>query len=103
MSSRKNKYPWRKTKSKWTDTLFEKSLLVNPSLMTNSELAKALEEFQTWRTGTGKYLWDPDSVKEGAETECPFSAHVLTHILWETISRLQISGNLAMGRYKDHV
>ena len=99
----KKTFRWRKNLKKWTDTLFSKRLLSNPSLMTNAELSKALEEHQEWRTGHGKYGWTTDPINERAETEPPFSPSVLSNLLNETIARLRISGDLAMGRHKDHV
>lgn len=99
----KKAFHWRKNLKNWTDTLFSKRLLSNPSLMTNSELSKALEEHQEWRTGLGKYDWTKDPIKERAETEPPFSPSVLSNLINETIARLRIGGDLAIGRYKDHV
>ena len=99
----KKSYPWRKNKKKWTDTLFESKLLSNPSLMTNAELAKALEEHQEWRRGEGKYFWKDDPIKEKAESDAPFSPAILSNLIMETIARLKIGGDLAMGRFKDHV
>ena len=96
----KKKFPWRTNKEKWTDTMFDFKLLANPSLMTNLELAKALEEHQKWRTGTDKYLWEVDPIKENREIESPFSPAVLSRIICEVIVRLQIGGDLAMGRFK---
>ena len=91
---------WRKKSGIWTDTLFEKKLLDNPSLMTNLELATAIEEHQTWRMGEGKYDYREDPIKEGAELQPPFSPKVLSRLIFETIARLKISGDLAMGRLK---
>lgn len=99
----KKAFHWRKSLKKWTDTLFDKRLLTNPSLMTNAELAKALEEHQEWRMGYGKYAWTTDPIKARAEVEPPFSPAVLSNLINETITRLKIGGDLAMGRYKDHV
>ena len=99
----KKPFYWRKNKKKWTDTLFDSKLLTNPSLMTNAELAKALEEHQVWRTASGKYHWEEDPIKENAESESPFSPHVLSNLIMETIARLKIGGDLAMGRFKGHV
>lgn len=99
----KKAFHWRKNLKNWTDTLFNKRLLTNPSLMTNVELSKALEEHQEWRMGHGKYDWTTDPIKERAETEPPFSPSVLSNLIMETIARLKIGGDLAMGRYKDHV
>ena len=96
----KKKYPWRKNQSKWTDTLFEKKFLANPHLMTNSELVRALSEYVMWWSSKGKYDWQEDPVKEGAEEQCPFSSRVLTNLFHEAIARLKISGDLAMGRFK---
>lgn len=99
----KKTFRWRKNLKKWTDTLFSKRLLSNPSLMTNAELSKALEEHQEWRTGHGKYGWTTDPINDRSETEPPFSPTVLSNLINETIARLRISGDLAMGRHKDHV
>ena len=101
--SKKKLFPWRKNPKKWTDTLFEKKLLQNPSLMTSHELADAIEEHQSWRTSYGKYLWEKDPIKENAESEPPFSPMVLTKLIWEAISRLRISGDLHIGRLKRNV
>lgn len=101
--SSKKVLPWRIKKNKWTDTLFDSKLLVNPSLMTNAELARAIEEHQEWRTASGKYHWEEDPIKENAESEPPFSPHVLSNLIMETIARLKIGGDLAMGRFKGHV
>lgn len=98
----KKKYPWRKNQRKWTDTLFEKKLLANPSLMSNIELADALEEYRKWFTGTEKYDWQEDPTKEGKEDEMPLSPEVFGRIVCETIARLQIIGELTMGRFADH-
>ena len=95
-----SKRPWRKNKKIWTDTLFEKKLLANPSLMTSSELVQALSEYLMWWSSKGKYDWQEDPVKEGAEEQCPFSSRVLTNLFHEAIARLKISGDLAMGRFK---
>ena len=92
--------PWRKNKKKWTDTLFPKTLLSNPSLMTSTELSEALEEHHRWRIGQGKYHWEEDPIKEKAETEAPFTAKVLSRIMTEAIVRLKIIGDIAEGRYK---
>lgn len=94
---------WRKQKSQWTNTLFDKKLLTNPSLMTNTELAKSLEEYQEWRSGEGKYFYKENPIKEKAETEPPFSPAILSNLIMETIARLKIGGDLAMGRFKNHV
>ena len=102
-SRRKTVRPWRMDKSKWTDTLFNRKLLANPSLMTNIELSEALKEHQEWRMASGKYHWEEDPIKENAEGEPPFSPHVLSNLIMETIARLKIGGDLAMGRFKDHV
>lgn len=96
----RKKFPWRKNQKKWTDTLFAKKLLKNPSLMTNSELATALEECMMWWLARGKYDWQEDPVSEGKEDECPFSSGVLKNIFYETIARMKISGDIAMGRFK---
>lgn len=95
-----SKRPWRKNKKKWTDTLFEKKLLANPYLMTNSELVRALSEYVMWWSSEGKYYWQKDPVKEGAEEQCPFSPRVLKNLFYEAIARLKICGDLAMGRFK---
>lgn len=94
------KLSWRKNPKVWTNTLFEKKLLANPSLMTNLELASALEEYRKWSTGTEKYDWQEDPIKEGKENEMPFSSEVFGRIVCETIARLKISGDLALGRFK---
>ena len=99
----KNDFFWRKKSNKWTDTLYAKKLLLNPSLMTHAELAKALEEHQEWRRGEGKYFYKEDPIKEKAEIESPFSPAILSNLIMETIARLKIGGDLAMGRFKDHV
>ena len=96
----KAKFPWRIEQSHWTDTLFEKSLLKNPSRMTNTELAEALEEHNTWRRGIGKYYWVDSPLDEHAEMEAPFSPEVLGRFLDEAIARLKIIGDLAEGRFK---
>lgn len=101
--NKSKKFPWRKNPKQWTDTLFEKKLLQNPSLMTSHELADALEEHQAWRTSYGKYFWDKDPVKENAEAEPPFSPMVLSNLVWEAITRLRISGDLHLGRLKANV
>ena len=93
-------YPWRSNQRKWTDTLFAKKLLTYPSLMTNTELARALEEHHRWRIGYGKYRWVEDPIREKAETEAPFTAKVLSRIMTEAIARLKIIGDMAEGRYK---
>ena len=92
---------WRKNKNVWTDTMFTKKLLRNPSLMTDVELADALFEYNEWRLGSGKYDWREDPVKECAEQEPPFSSNVLTMILAEIHARLLIGGELALGRFKN--
>ena len=102
-STSKKSFYWRTNKKKWTDTLFDSKLLTNPSLMTNAELAKALEEHQEWRRGEGKYFWKDDPIKEKSETDAPFSPAILSNLIIETIARLKIGGDLAMGRFKDHV
>lgn len=89
------KFAWRKNPKVWTDTLFDKKQLSNPALMTNIELATALEEHQMWRTSQGKYDWKEDPIKEGKENDPPFSPKVLSNLIWETIARLKISGELA--------
>lgn len=94
------KFPWRTVKTKWMDTMFDKRLLVNPSLMTNTELSSALYEYTLWRKGVEKYAWNEDPVKENAETECPFSAPVLGNILLEIYMRLKLIGSLSEGRFK---
>lgn len=96
----RKKFPWRKNQKKWTDTLFEKKYLTNPSLMTNSELVRALSEYVMWWSSKGKYNWQEDPVKEGAEEQCPFSSGVLKNLFYEAIARLKICGDLAMGRFK---
>ena len=97
---KKAKFPWRKDKGKWTDTLFGKSLLQNPSRMTNSELAESLEEYQLWRVGEGKYYWEADPIAEQAEMDAPFSPRVLSNLMMEAIARLKIIGDLTEGRFK---
>ena len=94
-------YPWRTNQEKWTDTFVEKRLLTNPSLMTNTELARALNEHQNWRTGIGKYHWEKYPIKEKAETEPPFSAEVLSRIMIEAIVRLKMIGDMTEGRFKE--
>ena len=92
-------YPWRKNPTKWTDTLFDKKLLDNPSLLTNAELVAAMQEYQEWRLSIGKYNnWKDDPFKE--ENDPPFSAVVLTKLLYEAIARLSIIGDLSTGRFK---
>ena len=98
--SQKTFFPWRSNQRKWTDTLFEKKLLTYPSLMTNTELARALEEHHRWRIGYGKYRWSEDPIREKAETEAPFTAKVLSRIMTEAIARLKIIGDMTEGRYK---
>lgn len=97
------KLVWRKGKKHWTDTLLPKELLLNPSRMTNNELVLALSEHMLWRSGKGKYDWVEDPSKEGAETEAPFSAEVLTNIMYETMARLAIIGDAVSGRFKGNV
>lgn len=99
-SSAKNSYPWRKNKNKWTDTLFEKKLLQNPSLMTNEELSFAIKEGLEWSRALGKYDWKEDPVREGKEDEMPFSSEVWGRFLTEAMVRLQLIGDLALGRFK---
>ena len=94
------KLAWRKGKRHWTDTLFPKELLRNPSRMTNHELVEAISEHMLWRRGIGKYDWNEDPLKEGAETEPPFSPDVLTNILYEVMARLAIIGDAVSGRFK---
>ena len=98
----KNKLPWRKNPSKWTDTLFEKKLLDNPSLMTSLELASALGEYQAWRTSSEKYDWHDNPIAESQETEAPFSPRVLSNLLVEAILRLQLTADFTLGRLKSH-
>lgn len=95
------KFPWRKKQSVWEDTMFEKKLLANPSLMTSHELADALKEYQEYRRGIGKYEWKEDPIAEHAEVEAPFSPKVLGRLLDEAIVRLLIGGDLALGRKKN--
>lgn len=102
-NSSKKVLPWRIKKNQWTDTLFDSKLLENPSLMTNAELARAFEEHLEYRKASGKYHWEEDPIKENAESEPPFSPHVLSNFIMETIARLKIGGDLAMGRFKNHV
>lgn len=90
---------WRKNmREPWVDTLFDRRLLDNPALMTNDELATALVEYQEWRRGKGKYHWDNDPIEEKAEVSPPFSPEILGRLLDETIARLEIVGDLTMGR-----
>ena len=93
-------YPWRSNQRKWTDTMFQKTLLTNPSLMTNTELSEALEEYHMWRIGKGKYNWEEDPIKEKAETDVPFTDKVLRMLMTEAIVRLKIIGAISEGRYK---
>lgn len=99
-SSAKNSYHWRKNKNKWTDTLFEKKLLQNPSLMTNEELSFAIKEGLEWSRAKGKYDWKEDCAKEGKEDEMPFSSEVWGRFLAEASVRLQLIGELSFGRFK---
>ena len=94
--------PWRINQSHWTDTLFDKSLLKNPSRLTSTELAEALEEHNEWRRGTGKYFCylDDNPLEDESEMEAPFSAEVLGRILDEAAIRLKIIGDLVAGRFK---
>lgn len=98
--SSKKKFPWRKGKGSWTNTLLEKKLLQNPSLMTNEELADALAEHNKWRRGEGKYHWEQDPLAEGAETEPPFSCDVLGRFVDETCARLWMMHAITLGRFK---
>ena len=100
MAKRRN-LPWRSNPQKWTDTFFDENLLKNPALMTNKELAAAMTEELEWRRGKGKYEWAIDPVLEGKEDEMPFSASVLSNIQAEVIARLEIIGDISMGRLKD--
>ena len=93
------KRPWRVVADKWTDTCLDHRLLVNPSLMTDHELAYALEEFEVWRHGKDKYDFEVDPILEGKENECPFSPEVFTKIITEIICRLKIGGDLSLGRF----
>ena len=95
--------PWRKNPKQWTDTFFEKKLLLNPFLLTNCELAAALAEHQKWRRGEGKYNWQENPIKEHKEDEAPFSPNVLSNLLYEAIARLAIIGDVACGRHKTDV
>ena len=101
--SKKQKFPWRKGEKHWTNMSFPIELLHNPSRMTNLELAASLSEHMLWRRGKGKYNWVEDPIKEGAETESPFSADVLTNLMFEAIARLMIIGDVVSGRYKSDV
>lgn len=94
------KFPWRKGKKHWTNTLLPIELLRNPSRMTNHELVAALSEHMLWRKGAEKYDWNEDPIKEGAETEVPFSASVVSKLMYEAIARLAIIGDAASGRFK---
>lgn len=96
----KQKYPWRKGKKHWMNTLFPPALLRNPSRMTNYELVSALSEYMLWWKGKEKYDWEEDPIKEGAETEVPFSADVLTNLMYEVMARLSIIGDAVSGRFK---
>lgn len=100
---KKWKFPWRKDKKHWTNTLFPRELLRNPSRMTNHELVSALSEHMLWRSGTEKYNWVEDPIKEGAETEFPFSADVVTNLMYEALARLSIIGDAVSGRFKTDV
>jgi hypothetical protein len=99
--AKSRKLPWRTNPAKWTDTCVDEKLLKNPSLMTNKELAYALTEELEWRRGKGKYEWSTDPVLEGKEDEMPFSARVLGNIQAEVIARLEIIGDISMGRLKE--
>jgi hypothetical protein len=94
------KFFWRKGKKHWTNTLFPIELLRNPSRMTNHELVAALSEHMLWRSGKEKYDWVEDPIKEGAETEPPFSPNVVTNLLYEAMARLAIIGDAVSGRFK---
>lgn len=98
--SKKRKLPWRTNPAKWTNTCVAEKLLKNPSLMTNNELAEALAEHLEWRTGKGKYEWTVDPVIEDKEDEAPFSARVVSNLMVETIARLELIGDISMGRIK---
>lgn len=98
MVEKQAEYYWRTKANKWTDTLFSESLLKNPSMLTSSELAKALTEYQLWRTGREKYDYKVDPSIEGKEDEPPFSPRILSNIIVEIIARLEIAGDLALGR-----
>ena len=98
--SSKKKYPWRKVQGRWTDTLFNKKLLDNPSLMTSKELANALMEYNAWRQSKGKYMCVNDPFEEGVEVDPPFSPAVLGRLIGEAYVRLFIANNLVMGRFK---
>jgi hypothetical protein len=50
--------------------------------------------------GKEKYDWEEDPIKEGAETEVPFSADVLTNLMYEVMARLSIIGDAVSGRFK---
>ena len=95
-----NVRPWRKVPDKWTDTMFRDTLLKNPSLMTNQELAKAIIEYQLWRSGKDKYAWSVDPEIEGKEDQAPFSMRILSHLLIEVATRMELIGDLVMGRKK---
>ena len=94
------KLVWRKDKKHWTNTFFPIELLRNPSRMTNHELVAALSEHMLWRSGKGKYHWVEDPIKEGAETDFPFSANVVTNLMYEALARLTIIGDAVSGRFK---
>ena len=97
------KLPWRKNPNVWTDTFYEKKLLNNPSLMTSNELANAIAEHIRWRTSQEKYNWYEDPFKEGKEEQAPFSAHIVTGLLYEAVARLAINGDMNCGRFKTNV
>lgn len=84
-----NKYKKSAHTKRWTDTMFPLELLLNPCLLSHTQLADALQEHQDWRKGEGRYYWDEDPFQEGAETEAPFSPKVLSKITAEAITRLR--------------
>lgn len=96
----KKALPWRSNPEKWTDTLFDKKLIQNPSLMTNEELSSSIKEYLEWSRAKGKYDWEVNPITEDKEEEPPFSSEVWGRIMTETMVRLQITGEIALGRFK---
>ena len=97
------KLPWRKNPRKWTDTSLDKKLLINPSLMTNCELASAIAEYLRWSRGVEKYDWKYDPFEENKEDEAPFSPSFWNGMLYEVLTRLSITGEFSCGRFKSDV
>lgn len=96
-----NELSWRKVPDKWTDTMFEITLLENPSRMTAEELARALCEYNLWRRGKEKYDYRGgpfNTIEE--EREPPFSPKVLGRLIEEATVRLFMIGQLTLGRLK---